>query len=722
MSEGEVITYQDEDSSAGAYFGTYHSDDKTVKKVIIGAGVTKIPEFAFYRCSNLAEVDLGSCKEIGDGAFKQTALREVFIPKSTEKIGRLGSDAGVFAYCSKLQKVVFEGNNVKIIGACTFWGSSAEAIELKEGVTTIGRYAFADCFNLSTLVWPTSITTVEGGVFDRCAKLHELAGSKEQDDVITYLKSFITPLMKLCINNGELEEIKQALEEDTDAAKKSNAIGRTALFYLCENPTSTFAMIKCVATANPDPSQLSDSKAPKSKFVADMLNHLTTDEMRACPDTEEGIRAAIDEKKTLQTNNSTAMSNIVDQEARAKTTELQRRMVAQLQEGKANATQATFEELRDFSIKQADRLRDLIDVVMNKYRTTDPGRYKALETIPKSSPGQQQRPAPASLSVEDQVKFQIAAASWEEKDFREKMSELVNFFNGSEMTCEQVCEHYGLENSDGRWSKEFRTAAYKLEANTSDVVKARFGPPKGFPRALVKTKEGLEEEAKTGKKHNGLRDLNRITFEFEDPLLMALLFEVLNTIFKVVGLKNKYLQETFKQPPDLHLNLDLGNGWLVEVQMLFRDILAIKKEDHKFYDAKRASSPWDVPDRLFKGLSDPVDALRAKLEELRHLEKVGEKVAADERVKELQAENTRLLKLEELRHLEKVGDKVAADERVKKLEATNAEVMEENARLREPLRVATSATGVSTPPPPAPGAPRRFFLNRESRKSGVGKR
>ena len=72
MSEGEVITYQDEDSSAGAYFGTYHSDDKTVKKVIIGAGVTKIPEFAFYRCSNLAEVDLGSCKEIGQGLPRPT--------------------------------------------------------------------------------------------------------------------------------------------------------------------------------------------------------------------------------------------------------------------------------------------------------------------------------------------------------------------------------------------------------------------------------------------------------------------------------------------------------------------------------------------------------------------------------------------------------------------------------------------------------------------------
>ena len=55
--------------------------------------------------------------------------------------------------------------------------------------------------------------------------------------------------------------------------------------------------------------------------------------------------------------------------------------------------------------------------------------------------------------------------------------------------------------------------------------------------------------------------------------------------------------------------------------MIFRNILAIKKEDHKFYDVKRASSPWDVSDRLFKILPDPTDMLRAKLEELRHFEK-----------------------------------------------------------------------------------------------------
>ncbi|GMH63088.1 hypothetical protein TrST_g12374 [Triparma strigata] len=101
-----------------------------------------------------------------------------------------------------------------------------------------------------------------------------------------------------------------------------------------------------------------------------------------------------------------------------------------------------------------------------------------------------------------------------------------------------------------------------------------------------------------------LRDLNRVTFEFEDPLLMALCFEVLNKKYNIHGLKNKYLQETFKEPPNLHMNLDIRDGWLCEVQMLFWDILLIKKELHKFYDVNRADGPFVVAGKLFKDRSD----------------------------------------------------------------------------------------------------------------------
>ncbi|GMI16075.1 hypothetical protein TrLO_g1439 [Triparma laevis f. longispina] len=63
---------------------------------------------------------------------------------------------------------------------------------------------------------------------------------------------------------------------------------------------------------------------------------------------------------------------------------------------------------------------------------------------------------------------------------------------------------------------------FHLDSADDEVVKAKFGPPKGFPRALEKMTQG-----KT------LTDLNRVTFEFEDPLLMALCFDVLNKKYSI---------------------------------------------------------------------------------------------------------------------------------------------------------------------------------------------
>ena len=110
----------------------------------------------------------------------------------------------------------------------------------------------------------------------------------------------------------------------------------------------------------------------------------------------------------------------------------------------------------------------------------------------------------------------------------------------------------------------------QLEAHGQVLVRGRFGPPKSFERAAVKytTHPG------------GLKDLNRCTLEVEDPYVMALIFYALHANFVVCGVKNKFNNPPpFEQPPDLHLNLDF-DGWLVEVQLLFRDILSVKKELH----------------------------------------------------------------------------------------------------------------------------------------------
>ena len=139
------------------------------------------------------------------------------------------------------------------------------------------------------------------------------------------------------------------------------------------------------------------------------------------------------------------------------------------------------------------------------------------------------------------------------------------------------------------------------------LVKARFGPPKSYQRALIKEKQGLANvESGKHKDWNGLRDLNRVTLEFEDPLMLILAFKGIMKKYKVSGLKNKFksIKEiSYDQPPDIHMNLDFGEAgspWLVEVQLMFSSILTIKKELHKFYDIVRAESPRDIMSPLFK--------------------------------------------------------------------------------------------------------------------------
>lgn len=87
-------------------------------------------------------------------------------------------------------------------------------------------------------------------------------------------------------------------------------------------------------------------------------------------------------------------------------------------------------------------------------------------------------------------------------------------------------------------------------------------------------------------------------------------------------MKNKFrlgIYDEYDQPPDIHLNLDIGDGWLVEVQLMFSSILAIKKELHTYYVVIRATKPSVMLATLFEKAPSLVDF---KDEEIADLQKV----------------------------------------------------------------------------------------------------
>ena len=76
------------------------------------------------------------------------------------------------------------------------------------------------------------------------------------------------------------------------------------------------------------------------------------------------------------------------------------------------------------------------------------------------------------------------------------------------------------------------------------------------------------------------------------------------------------------------MNLDLGEGWLVEVQLMFSSILDIKKELHTYYDVIRASEPRVIFAPLFEKAPSLVDFKDKEIAELKQLMESNKEVEA----------------------------------------------------------------------------------------------
>ncbi len=134
----------------------------SIKKVIIGDGVTTIGEYAFNGCHSLTSVTIpNSVTTIGWYAFRDCShLTSVTIPNSVTTIGGYA-----FIRCTSLTSVTIP-NSVTKIGSGTFGScDSLTSVTIPNSVTTIGDDAFSYCSSLTSVTIPNSVKFIGDNAF-----------------------------------------------------------------------------------------------------------------------------------------------------------------------------------------------------------------------------------------------------------------------------------------------------------------------------------------------------------------------------------------------------------------------------------------------------------------------------------------------------------------------------------------------------------------------------
>lgn len=149
----------------GSFYGSKFSD------VIVGEGVTKIGDYAFWYCDETKQFTLPSTlTTIGNSVFEScSAIETIIIHDNIETIGNKA-----FYNCTSLTSATI-GSGITSIGDSAFENcSKLVSVSLGKSLKTIGNSAFRGCMKLTGVVIPNNVTTIGSYVFYNCDALTEM--------------------------------------------------------------------------------------------------------------------------------------------------------------------------------------------------------------------------------------------------------------------------------------------------------------------------------------------------------------------------------------------------------------------------------------------------------------------------------------------------------------------------------------------------------------------
>ena len=238
-----ALTYQLEADRAIVTQCDKSAEDVEIPSEIAGKPVLQIAEDAFQFCENLTSVEIpDTVQTIGKNAFWNChKLQHVTLPKNLTAVGdncfrscgllaeleipvtlqKIGLDAFCDTAWLKNQQTenpLVQVNHI-LIDATTCSGT---AVEVPDGVTEIGNFAFYNCGNLQKIMLPASVTKIDWGAFWQCSGLETLTvqgnlakiGESAFSDC-TKLSAVYTVMSEDEWSNVQIESGNELLEQAT---------------------------------------------------------------------------------------------------------------------------------------------------------------------------------------------------------------------------------------------------------------------------------------------------------------------------------------------------------------------------------------------------------------------------------------------------------------------------------------------------------------------------
>ena len=180
--------YQDD---YGRFVG---NENTSLVEVVLGNGITEIPNNCFAKCSLLRKVNIPtSVTTIGGYAFAHcTSLKEITIPSSVTTI-RGNFDGGAFYNCTGVEVLNYNAGDTVYCGSASeifkdlgknatrtvvninsatvpaylFYGCEyIDEINIGSNVISVGMEAFSGCDGLKEITIPNNVTTIDVAAFN----------------------------------------------------------------------------------------------------------------------------------------------------------------------------------------------------------------------------------------------------------------------------------------------------------------------------------------------------------------------------------------------------------------------------------------------------------------------------------------------------------------------------------------------------------------------------